>query len=198
MSDPLPPGGSFGRDDGADDLLGPCEDWPIEAAFRVRASLDVAEDHARRHGVAPPQAAAGAARSPHPSAPSVGTVATTTFTVAADDTAAAMGHPDAGMDVLGSPRLALWFELGSSPVMPDPDWGVRHVGVAILVHHLGMARVGDTVDVRVEVVAVDGRTVHLVCDARCDGDLVGSGSHQRVLVADGDVVWAGGDAIADG
>lgn len=171
-----------GRDDGAEDLLGPCEDWPIEAGFRVRASLDVAEAHARHHGVTPPEAATDSARSPHPAAPTVGTVATTTFTVAADDTAAALGHPDAGMDVLGSPRLALWLELGSSPVMPDPDSGVRHVGVGILLHHLGMARVGDTVDVRVEVVGVDGRTVHLVCDARSNGDLVGSGSHQRVLL----------------
>ncbi len=159
-----------------------CEEWPIAAGFRVRGTLDVAEAHARRHRVELSSAAASSSRTAHPSAPVVGATSVTRFAVEEDDTAAAMGHPDPEMDVLGSPRLALWFELASSPVMPDPADGVRHVGVAILVHHLGMARVGDVVEVRVEVVAVDGRTVHLTCDAWQGGNLVASGNHQRVLL----------------
>lgn len=168
-----------------------CQEWPIADGFRVRGTLDVAEAHARRHGVSPPGAPdddgpgtdGSGGRLPDPTAPDVGATAVTRFEVGADDTAAAMGHPDPDMDVLGSPRLALWFELASSPVMPDRDQGVRHVGVGILVHHLGMAHVGDVVEVRVEVVAVDGRTVHLICDAWQGGVLVASGNHQRVVLA---------------
>ncbi len=163
-----------------------CEEWPIAAGFRVRGTLDVAAAHANRHGVepSPPDEAGSDARPPHPAAPEVGATAVTRFEVSDDDTAAAMGHPNPDMAVLGSPRLALWFELASSPVMPDPTDGVRHVGVAILVHHLGMSHVGDVVEVRIEVVGVDGRTVHLVCDAWQGGALVASGNHQRVLLPD--------------
>ncbi|MBY5162504.1 thioesterase family protein [Salsipaludibacter albus] len=142
--------------------------------------LDVARDHARRHGVPDDP---GPAPAPDARMPAVGTTASRTFVVTSDDTAAAMGHPDAGMAVLASPRLALWFELVSGDTLPAPGDTTSHVGSGILLHHLGPARVGDTVEVRVEVATVAGRTVGLTCDARVGDDLVGTGSHQRVLLA---------------
>jgi hypothetical protein len=41
-----------------------------------------------------------------------------TFVVGSDDTASAMGHPDPLMAVLGSPRLALWFEIVATSLLP--------------------------------------------------------------------------------
>ncbi len=86
------------------------------------------------------------------------------------------------MSVLGSPRIGLWFELATSELMPDPEGGVRHVGVGILVHHLGRAVEGETVTVDVQVDQVDGRSCVFACSARVGGRLVALGTHHRVLL----------------
>ncbi|MEW6470800.1 MAG: hypothetical protein AB1679_00840 [Actinomycetota bacterium] len=119
---------------------------------------------------------------PHRLAPPAGARATTVYVVGENDTAAAMGHPDAAMAVVGSPRLGLWFELATSPLMPAPDSGARHVGVGLVVHHLGSAVVGEEVTVEARVQATTGRAVVFALTATVDGRLVASGVHHRRIL----------------
>ena len=116
-----------------------------------------------------------------PWAPQVGTVSSLSFVVAGADTAGARGHPDPDVNVLASPQLAAWFEITASAAMPVPPPGVRHLGVGILVHHLGAAVPGEEVVVRTTVTAVEGRRVLLDCEATVGQRLVAFGTHHRVL-----------------
>jgi predicted thioesterase len=93
-----------------------------------------------------------------------------------------MGHPDDSVQVLGSPRLALWFELVSCELLPEPSEELSHVGVGILVHHLGRADVGETVTVESTCAAAAGRRVVFTCRAYVGDRVVGLGVHQRALV----------------
>jgi predicted thioesterase len=124
----------------------------------------------------------GEAREPHPVLPVVGSSVVRDLVVGSDDTAAAMGHPDPAVNVLGSPRISLWFEIVASGLLPEPTPDLTHVGVGILVHHLGKAEVGDKVTVKATVQAVSGRRVVFTCAATVRERLVASGTHQRVLL----------------
>lgn len=129
------------------------------------------------------------ARPPDPGTPAawtpdVGATAEHTFLVGPEHTAAAQGHPDPEVTVLASPQLAAWFEIAASGAMPVPPPGVRHLGVGILVHHLGAARPGDEVTVRTTITAVEGRRVLIDCEATVGDHLVAFGTHHRVLRPD--------------
>jgi predicted thioesterase len=104
------------------------------------------------------------------------------FPVTEADTAAAMGHPDPGVTVLGSPRIGLWFELATSPLMPEPGGDVRHVGVGLVVHHLGRADVGEEVVVEARVMDASGRAVVFALEATCHGRCVARGVHHRRIL----------------
>lgn len=173
---------STGRPDPAPRDVPDCADAEVAAPHGVAATNALAVAHAQRHGVAADAHTTRTPRAPHPSAPAVGTRATTTYVVADDDTATAVGHPDPTMLVLSSPTLALWFELASSRLLPAPGGDLRHVGVGIVVHHLDGAVVGDEVVVAAEVAGVDGRSVRFVCDAYEGTRLLASGVHQRLLL----------------
>lgn len=114
--------------------------------------------------------------------PEVGATAARAFTVRDEDTAAGMGHPDESIRVVGTPRLGLWFEIVGSDLMPVPDGRVQHVGVGLLVHHVGQAGQGDEVTVEAQVSEVVGRTIVFDCQARCGGRLVAIGTHHRVVL----------------
>jgi len=116
-----------------------------------------------------------------PALPPVGSSVTHTLRVTEQDTAAAMGHPDQTVAVLGSPRLSLWFEVVASRLLPAPTPELTHVGVGILVHHLAPATVGEDVAVRATVDAAVGRRVTFTCVAAVGSRLVAIGTHQRVL-----------------
>ena len=148
--------------------------WAAVAAERQAAPLDdvVASLGAQLHRSTPA----------HPGAPSVGEAALTTFQVTEADTAAAMGHPDPSMNVLGSPRIGLWFELATSPLMPEPGGGVRHVGVGLVVHHLAAAEVGEEVAVEAKVVDVSGRAVVFSLEATAGYRCVARGVHHRRIL----------------
>lgn len=119
---------------------------------------------------------------PHPALPAVGRSVARDLVVDDQDTAAAMGHPDPAVRVLGSPRLALWFEVVSCGLLPEPTDGLSHVGAGILVHHLGSAGVGATVTVECTCASVSGRRIVLTCTARVGDRVVGLGVHHRILV----------------
>lgn len=119
---------------------------------------------------------------PDPRLPRVGSTVERPLRVGHDDLASAMGHPDPAMAVLGSPRIALWFELVSSDVFPIPSGTSTHVGVGILVHHLSTASIGDDVAVRATVASSSGRHIIFACEARVDDRLIATGTHHRVVV----------------
>jgi len=109
-------------------------------------------------------------------------VSTGVFRVTDADTAAALGHPDPGVRVLASPRLGLWFEAATSPLMPEPGTGLRHVGVGLVVHHLGGAGVGEEVTVAARVLDVSGRAVIFSLTATAGERPVGRGVHHRRIL----------------
>lgn len=119
---------------------------------------------------------------PHPSLPRVGATTGRELVVQDHDTAAALGHPDATVAVLASPRLGLWFEVVSCDLLPAPGEGPTSVGAGILVHHLGRSDVGETVTIEATVVGTSGRHVVFDCVARTGDRVVGVGTHHRVLL----------------
>jgi predicted thioesterase len=119
---------------------------------------------------------------PHPAAPAVGATAVTVFPVTTADTAAAMGHPDPEVTVVGSPRLGLWFEVATSPLMPPPGARVRHVGVGLVVHHLAGAEVGEEVAVVARVLEASGRAVVFTLEASVGQRCVARGVHHRRIL----------------
>lgn len=90
--------------------------------------------------------------------------------------------PDASMDVLGSPRIALWFEVVASGLLPAPTTKVTHVGVGIVVHHLARTRVGDRMTVEATVETVAGRRIVFSCVARYKSGVLALGTHQRMVL----------------
>ena len=151
----------------------------------VTESLRVALVAAARH--APPDrsralAAAAAQLAPHPVWPDLGTTVTRELEVTEEDTAAAMGHPDPSVRVLGSPRISLWCELVSEEALPAPSADLTHVGAGILVHHLGGAEVGERLSLAVRLESVSGRRGVFSCVLTSGERLVALATHHRVVV----------------
>jgi predicted thioesterase len=153
---------------------------PSQSAL-VTETLRVAL-HAAAEEVDGSMDAPGSDAPPHGALPEVGARVTRDLVVTADDTAAAMGHPDDSVQVLGSPRLGLWFELVSCELLPEPSDDLSHVGVGILVHHLGRADIGETVTVDSTCASAAGRRVVFTCRATVGDRLVGLGVHHRALL----------------
>lgn len=108
--------------------------------------------------------------------------ATLTFTVTADDTAAAVGS--GSLPVLGTPRLLAWCEAATcaaiDPTLPE---GSTSVGTRIELEHLAASAVGQEVEVTASASYVDGRLHRFTVAARnVGGKLVGTGEVTRVVV----------------
>lgn len=167
-------------------MLSPSHEGIVVESLRV--SLLAAARHASpdRAGALTQGAAlldpAGDTVPPHPSWPALGTTVTRELEVSEQDTAAAMGHPDPSVDVLGSPRISLWCELVSEEALPGPDANLTHVGAGILVHHLGSAAVGDRVTVRVTLESVSGRRGVFSCVLTRGNELIALATHHRVVI----------------
>jgi predicted thioesterase len=147
----------------------------------VRHTVAEAARSVEHRSAGVPAGSSERAHGPVPWTPEVGAVSSLSFLVGVEDTAAAQGHPDPEVKVLASPQLAAWFEIVATAAMPTPPPGVRHLGVGILVHHLGAAHPGEEVVVRTTVTAVEGRRVLLDCEATVGERLVAFGTHHRVL-----------------
>jgi fluoroacetyl-CoA thioesterase len=62
-----------------------------------------------------------------------------------------------------------------------PD-GYQSLGTVLNVRHIAATPVGMKAVARVEVTKVDGRTVHFRIEVRDEKDLIGDGTHERVVV----------------
>lgn len=167
------------------DMLTPSQSAIVTETLRVSlaaAAADVTDEQLTSLARAAAALAPEQAVEPHPAWPALGASVVRDLVVGAEDTAAAMGHPDDAVQVLGSPRLALWFELVTCDLLPAPSSGLSHVGAGILVHHLGRADVGETVSVECTAASVSGRRAVFTCRASVGDRLVGLGTHHRALL----------------
>ena len=108
--------------------------------------------------------------------------ATLTFTVTADDTAAALGSGD--LEVLGTPRLLAWAEATTCAAVADElDATSTSVGTRVSVEHLRASGVGEDLRVEAQVVHRDGRLLRFQVTATDSASrLVGQGEVTRVVV----------------
>jgi predicted thioesterase len=60
--------------------------------------------------------------------------------------------------------------------------GYQSLGTHLDVRHIAATPVGMRVTARAEVLRVEGRTVHFRVEARDEKDLIGDGTHVRVIV----------------
>jgi fluoroacetyl-CoA thioesterase len=60
--------------------------------------------------------------------------------------------------------------------------GTQSLGTVLNVRHIAATPVGMRASARVEVVKVEGRTVHFRVEVRDEKDLIGDGTHERVVV----------------
>jgi fluoroacetyl-CoA thioesterase len=110
-----------------------------------------------------------------------GLVAEIETTVAAADTADALGNP--GVHVLATPRLVALLEAAAvraiAPALPP---GAGTVGTRLDVRHLAATPVGMRVRARATVREVDGRRVVCAVEAHDEVEQVAEGTHERVLI----------------
>jgi predicted thioesterase len=60
--------------------------------------------------------------------------------------------------------------------------GYQSLGTRLDVHHVAATPVGMRVRATAEVVKMDNRTIHFRVEARDEKDLIGHGTHERVVV----------------
>jgi fluoroacetyl-CoA thioesterase len=109
--------------------------------------------------------------------------ATLTFTVGADDTAAALGS--GSLPVLATPRLLAWLEAATcAAVEPDLGDGATSVGTRVELEHRGASAVGQEVEVSASPSYADGRLHRFTVAARHlpGGKVVATGEITRVVV----------------
>jgi predicted thioesterase len=111
------------------------------------------------------------------------TEATLSFTVGAEDTAAALGS--GSLPVLGTPRLLAWCEAATcAAIAPELAAGETSVGTRVELEHTRASAVGVRLRVTATPVHRDGRLHRFGVVAReADrGRVVGTGEVTRVVV----------------
>jgi len=88
-----------------------------------------------------------------------------------------------GIDVYATPAMIALMEAAAvaaiDPLLPE---GQVSVGVAVAVRHLAATPLGHRIRARAEVTAVEGRQVTLAVQAWDARELIGEGTHTRVVV----------------
>ncbi len=110
-------------------------------------------------------------------------MATLTFTVTDDDTAAALGS--GSLRVLGTPRLLAWCEAATcAAIEPELVDGETSVGTRVELEHSRASRVGTVLEVGATPTYRDGRLHRFSVVARegGGGPVVGTGEVTRVVV----------------
>ncbi len=103
------------------------------------------------------------------------------FEVAEENLAIHIGSGSSG--VLATPWMIAFMERVSHRLLTCclPE-GYSSVGVHVDVRHLAPTPLGDKVRVRAEVLSQDGNRVKLSVQAWDASELVGSGTHERVII----------------
>jgi fluoroacetyl-CoA thioesterase len=111
----------------------------------------------------------------------VGIVREEIFGVGSEQSAAHVGSGSAR--VLATPWMIAFMERTARDLLAEvlPE-GYSSVGVHVNVRHLAPSPIGSRVRARVEVVAVQGVKVDFTVGAWDDQELVGEGTHQRVVI----------------
>ena len=101
--------------------------------------------------------------------------------VSADDTARALGSGD--LEVLATPRLLAWCEAATVAALDGVlTAGETSVGTRVDLVHQRAVPVGGPVEVRADLVHLDGRLLRFDVAAESDGVLVGHGAVTRLVV----------------
>ena len=88
-----------------------------------------------------------------------------------------------GVRVLATPILSYWMESAAVKAIADQlEPGEATVGTRIALEHLSATPVGMRVTVRAEVISVDGRRIAFRTEAHDERELIGRGTHERVVV----------------
>ena len=87
------------------------------------------------------------------------------------------------IDVYATPAMIVQMEAAAvaaiDPLLPD---GQASVGTALNIRHLAATPLGQTVKARAEVVGIEGRQITLQVQAWDDHELIGEGTHTRVVI----------------
>ena len=104
-----------------------------------------------------------------------------TFTVEEVHTAAHVGSGSSR--VLASPWMITFMERAARQLLGDVlPQGYSSVGVHVDVRHLAPSPVGSRVRAQAQVVAIEGSKVDFSVQAWDDYELVGAGTHRRVVI----------------
>jgi predicted thioesterase len=110
-----------------------------------------------------------------------GAAASVSIVVGNEDTATAFGSGD--VEVLATPRVvALVEEAAVAAIADHLDPATTSVGIRIDLRHIAPSPVGSEVSAVAEVTAVQGRKITFAVAASMGGDVVATGSHDRVIV----------------
>lgn len=112
---------------------------------------------------------------------SLGSHGTATLVVADEHTAPRVGS--GAIHVLATPVMINLFEAAAldacEKYLPA---GHQSLGTKLNITHIAATPVGMRVTATATVVKVDGRNIHFAVSARDERDLIGEGSHERVVV----------------
>lgn len=85
--------------------------------------------------------------------------------------------------VLATPWMILFMERTCHRCLAEQlPSGFSSVGTAVDIRHLAPARVGSKVEVRGEVLSVDGLRVFFSVEVRQGETLIGNGKHERFII----------------
>ncbi|MCF2971433.1 hypothetical protein L1047_09530 [Synechococcus sp. Nb3U1] len=98
-----------------------------------------------------------------------------------EQTAEALGNP--GVKVIGSPALLTLIEQCShTTLQPFYEAEEAAVGIRFALEHEAAALPGDSLQVQVEVVGVEGRRIEFQAEIRQQGRLIMQGSYSCLVV----------------
>jgi len=106
-----------------------------------------------------------------------------TSRVVVDSSNVASAVGSGGLDVFATPSMvALMENAAMTAVAPFLEEGQTTVGGHINTSHLAPSPVGATIEAEAVVTAVEGRKIEFAVEARCDGKVIGNGTHLRFVV----------------
>ena len=110
-----------------------------------------------------------------------GLVGQATLVVAAEHTAPRVGS--GRVHVLATPVMINLIEAAALDAVENLlPAGCQSLGTLLNVRHIAATPVGMRVVATAEVIAVEGRTIQFRVEARDERELIGDGTHERVVV----------------